>query len=484
MNSARKKLEKTSVDSRITYLYIGILFFFVVLSIFVSIHHEPWADEANPWLMAKGASVSELFTTYLHSEGHPALWYLVLKVFQWFGLKYNYFFIIPIIFSTLGVAIFLFQSNFKMYLKILFPFTYFIFYQYTIVARGYCLILLLLSLLAWIYPKRKEKCLTFSILLILLLSLESYTYLLSGSLFLLYLYDYYQLKKEGKKNKKYRNCLILLFFSFLLTAIYVFPSSTYSLPHQGSLYSLSDSFFTSFHSNRVIKYFSTIFLLFLFYFIYQKQGTKRQKIEVLFFLLPIIAFFLLKYHNLWHLGIILEVFLFCLWIHHFENSKVLNIVLLVTFLIQISWSISSTHYDIKNNYSSGKEVANFIKQYDYQNMDIYGMSYYDVVVNPYFSKNIYKNWEPKYSFFYLDYKNRFYHQKIDENFIKKEKPDMIVNSTITKLLDSNQFESNDYHKYVFKGFTYIENQKYENQEIVVYVRKEKDIKKSWNPPKK
>ena len=61
---------------------------------------------------------------------------------------------------------------------------------------------------------------------------------------------------------------------------------------------------------------------------------------------------------------------------------------------------------------------------------------------------------------------------------------MIVNSTITKLLDSNQFESNDYHKYIFKGSTYIENQKYENQEIVVYVRKEKDIKKSWNPPKK
>jgi len=221
MNSARKKLEKTSVDSRITYLYIGILFFFVVLSIFVSIHHEPWADEANPWLMAKGASVSELFTTYLHSEGHPALWYLVLKVFQWFGLKYNYFFIIPIIFSTLGVAIFLFQSNFKMYLKILFPFTYFIFYQYTIVARGYCLILLLLSLLAWIYPKRKEKCLTFSILLILLLSLESYTYLLSGSLFLLYLYDYYQLKKEGKKNKKYRNCLILSIILFLFTNCYL-----------------------------------------------------------------------------------------------------------------------------------------------------------------------------------------------------------------------------------------------------------------------
>lgn len=275
----RKELDTRVASPYLNVLYIGILFFFVALSIFVGIHHEPWADEVNPWLMAKGSSVLDLFTTYLHSEGHPALWYLVLKMFQVIGLKYSSLFIIPIFFSTLGVAIFLFKSNFKLHLKILLPFTYFIFYQYTIIARGYCMILFLLSLIAWIYPKRQEKCLTFSFLLILLLSLESYTYLLSGSLFLLYLYDYYELKKKGKENLKYRNCLFLLFFFFLITAIYVFPSSTYSFDHRGSLYSLSDSFFTSFHSNMIIKYFSTLFLLFFLYFIYQKKGTKRQKID-------------------------------------------------------------------------------------------------------------------------------------------------------------------------------------------------------------
>lgn len=479
-----EKLNTSIANSSFKYLYMGILFLFVVLSIFVGIHHEPWADEANPWLMAKGVSTIDLFTTYLHSEGHPALWYLILKMFQMLGLKYSSFFILPIFFSTLGVAVFLFKSNFKPYLKVLFPFTYFIFYQYTIVARGYCLILLLLSLIAWIYPKRQEKCLTFSILLILLLSLESYTYLLSGSLFLLYLYDYYQLRKEGNKNLRYRNCLILLFFFFLITAIYVFPSSTYSFDHHGSLYSLSDSFFTSFYSNSIIKYFSTTLILFLFYFVYQKKGTKRQKIEVILFLLPIIAFFFLKYYNLWHLGIVFEVFIFCLWIHNLEEIKVFNFLLLVTFIIQITWSCSSTCYDLKNNYSSGEEVAKFIKQYDYQNMDIYGLSYYDVVVNPYFSDNIYKNWEQDYSFFYIDYKNVFYRKRIDKDFIKQEKPDMIVNSTISGCLDSNRFESSDYNKYSFKGATYIENKKYENQEMVVYVLKEKDEVKRSNPHKK
>lgn len=117
-------------------------------------------------------------------------------------------------------------------------------------------------------------------------------------------------------------------------------------------------------------------------------------------------------------------------------------------------------------------------------MDIYGLSYYDVVVNPYFSNNIYKNWEQEYSFFYLDYKSVFYKHRINEDFIKKEKPDMIVNSTISGCLDSNHFESKDYNKYYFKGATYIENRKYENQEIVVYVLKEKDKKKNSNAHKK
>lgn len=45
-----EKLNTSIANPPFKYLYMGILFLFVVLSIFVGIHHEPWADEANPWL--------------------------------------------------------------------------------------------------------------------------------------------------------------------------------------------------------------------------------------------------------------------------------------------------------------------------------------------------------------------------------------------------------------------------------------------------
>lgn len=91
---------KNSNTKKIIF-YLAILIAFITLSFLIGHKHEPWADEAQAWLIARDSSVSELFTTYLHSDGHPALWHLVLKLFQFLGLQIEYFYIIPIIFSSI-----------------------------------------------------------------------------------------------------------------------------------------------------------------------------------------------------------------------------------------------------------------------------------------------------------------------------------------------------------------------------------------------
>ena len=155
-------------------LYTFILLLFIILSFIICTYHEHWADESEAWLIARDTNFYELFFKYLHNDGHPALWHLVIKFFQMCGLTYKYFFIIPIIFSSLGVAIFLFKSKFPWYLKILFPFTFFIFYQYTVVTRGYCLLLPLISILACIWDQRYKKTFTFTLILFLLINAEVY----------------------------------------------------------------------------------------------------------------------------------------------------------------------------------------------------------------------------------------------------------------------------------------------------------------------
>jgi hypothetical protein len=39
----------------------------------VTTFHEPWFDEAQAWLIARDATLTQLFTSITHYEGHPPL---------------------------------------------------------------------------------------------------------------------------------------------------------------------------------------------------------------------------------------------------------------------------------------------------------------------------------------------------------------------------------------------------------------------------
>ena len=57
-----------------TYIiYSIVIIAFICLSIFVGMKHEPRADEAQAWLIARDSSIKELFAYYLHVDGHPGL---------------------------------------------------------------------------------------------------------------------------------------------------------------------------------------------------------------------------------------------------------------------------------------------------------------------------------------------------------------------------------------------------------------------------
>ena len=214
--------------------YIFIIVCFIIISLVVGSRHEQWADEAHAWLIARDTSFYTLFFKYLHTDGHPALWHLILKFFQLIGFKYKHMYIISTLFSSIGVSIFLFKSKFKWYIKLLLPFSYFVIYQYTVISRGYCLILMLLSLVASLWDKRVSKCYLFSFSLILLLSSEAYTFFLAGMIYLIYIYDYIKLRNSINNRKSFLGCLIVLGIFFLITVLYVYPIS-------------SNTFLTTFH---------------------------------------------------------------------------------------------------------------------------------------------------------------------------------------------------------------------------------------------
>ena len=90
-------------------LELLVLISFIILTVIVGKNHEPWADEAQAWLLARDASIKDLITVNMRYEGSPVLWHMILKAFIKFGLTYEFLYIVPIIFTSIGVAIFEFK---------------------------------------------------------------------------------------------------------------------------------------------------------------------------------------------------------------------------------------------------------------------------------------------------------------------------------------------------------------------------------------
>ena len=148
---------------------------FVVLFFLVSAFHEPMYDEAQAWLIARDASWKELFFTIPHYEGHPPFWHLILAVFAKSGVPFELGLRIPgALFCITSVWLIVFKSPFPKVVRCLLPFTYYIFFRYSIVVRPYCMTMLGFCLVAMAYKNRREKPFHLMVALLLLCMSSAY----------------------------------------------------------------------------------------------------------------------------------------------------------------------------------------------------------------------------------------------------------------------------------------------------------------------
>src|SRR5215469_7226872 len=51
--------------------------------------HEPWADEAQAWQLARSVPLTELFRHSLRYEGTPGLWHFLLAILAKLHVSYT-----------------------------------------------------------------------------------------------------------------------------------------------------------------------------------------------------------------------------------------------------------------------------------------------------------------------------------------------------------------------------------------------------------
>ena len=191
-------------------------------------------------------------------------------------------------------------------------------------------------------------------------------------------------------------------------------------------------------------------------------------------IVPLLCFMSFKYCNLWHTGIMFLLIIFIGWIHEYHKIKLFNIFMLLISCIQIYWSISSSIYDYKESYSPAKEVADFIKTYDYENMKIFGLEFYECAMNAYFDENIFYNWNKNIRFFYWNKNSVYYNYQYDIESLLEEDVDMAIITPMYAYIDRKEMKKY-FNEYEFNGSTYFQVYKYENMKAYVYVKKDNHV---------
>ena len=394
-------------------LYEIIIFIVFCISVIaLSLFHEPWYDELQAWAISKDTIYNILFVIP-HYEGHPPLWYLLLKPFT----RMNLFPDIGLKFVNLGfmiaaVWLLIFKSKFPAPVRFLLPFTYFIFYQYSVINRPYCIYCLSLFLIADAYKSKNEHPYKFSALLALLSLSCVFGMAVAFGFSVVWIIELIK-NKTSWHSKSYISLFILFIFACLIMLLIMPKENSYALNNfyaqdkvlqilysifilpadalffdlfsygNASLFYIDFSYLFQHINNPKLCYIKTlffagffigciinVFLVCLF----------RQLKSILIFLIPFLSFILISciYIAPHHIGLMTILLISVFWIVFSANTiylndnykKLLIFFMVLTIAMQIYWSISAGIRDFKYDYFPHKAEYMFLKQYNLENYKI------------------------------------------------------------------------------------------------------------------
>jgi hypothetical protein len=109
------------------------------LQLFLALTHVPWRDELQALLIADHSTSFADLIHNLHYEGHPALWYLVLRAASLFSASPQ---LLPVLQAAIALTTLMViwrASPFCVQTKLLIGSSYFILVEYGVVTTGYSL---------------------------------------------------------------------------------------------------------------------------------------------------------------------------------------------------------------------------------------------------------------------------------------------------------------------------------------------------------
>lgn len=406
---------------------------YICFSFVMFLFHELWYDEIQAYMLAKDSSWFDLIFDVTHYEGHPPFFSLLLAIFAKSGVNIELGLrIVSFIFSSVATYFVMFKAPFKKWIRLLIPFSYFIFYQYTVICRPYSMMYAAFVLAAFCYKSRNEKPLRYILSLILLCMCSSYGMLFAGCFCVVWVFEIIN-ETKGKdffkrivKDKRFWLLWIILFVALGILYLIIpgenaFASNFYNKtqPFNCLIYTLfmmpADSmvtdvgFFGSLQNNAyqfvnlsplsIGSYLVSVMVLLTVYFV----SFVRRKRRIFLVAYPaFIVFAALGYMCNHHIGITVLFFLFLMWICFDDDSekrelpsffvkldsqyknlshKLAWFVLILCMGMSLMWTVVSCFNDVTNEVWYAKSLNAVMENYDLTDYRIVADWSYLPVVN-------------------------------------------------------------------------------------------------------
>ena len=366
--------------------------------------HEPWADEAQACLIARASDLSSLIFRVLPYEGHPPLWYLLLML----PARALPFQAINLISGALAVAatyLIVRHSPFPAVVKVLLPFTFFLSFQYGVVARNYSLLPVLLFLVAMTFRLKLDRPFIFAFLVFALASVSAYSYVAAGLIMLGSRFELLRNRKSLSRAQIRNSVAALGGFAVAMAgvALVMRPPADRSFAltsgwDPSRIPTVARDLLTSATAGPGLI---TVLALLIGLFLFWNART------LWLYLLPtgsVIGVAALLYGAPWHHGIVFLLWIFAVWISldrlnsapgrtdsaRIRTAAVASVAAVCLF--QIGWFVGAARSDLDKPYSGSEALAAFIKERSLDDSVIHGVGFPSIAVNGYFGRNILDNY--------------------------------------------------------------------------------------------
>lgn len=328
MKTAKEILSKIIFWFEDTNFKLYDLFFLLIYSIMIGFaiwHHEPWSDEALPWMIARDTDLAGFFNMMFYNyDRHPALLHTILIPFTKLGFPYFSQTILNVVLTLVSAVLFITRAPFSRFFRILFLFSYYMLYEYSVITRPYMLTIAILFVIATIYSKREKYPISYATLVSLLFHSDYMGFGLASGLTLVFFLEYGSLFKSRPRMSgaflwMLLNGLLVFWIGHTLPPDHAEYSHKLTFHFTNVLKPIANAFypFSNYGWHSVLKYHlavmtGLVILILAFLSFWHKRIPALVLGTSLVFLLTVFAFF--QGGDFRNHGFILISVIFSLWI--------------------------------------------------------------------------------------------------------------------------------------------------------------------------